>query len=295
MLLIGSLAARHHFPDFRRARGDADLIATRREADRLTDSFPVLKRSPEKVVLDAGRLRLEVEVAERGSSSFELIPHSDGEADVEGVGRVPVASPAVLMLLKASHVCFPLRWEKSFRDYKFLQNKVRFVPVLLAPVLEQRIGETKERLRFKDRDFGVANEEFFEKSSHAVHRFIPHDDLHQIVSGVRTPAYKLMKDDQSKAAVSTELFRSIPFPERIRAMREEVMVLALERHILPACSRKEPFSERLACEKIMKGLCHNFLPFGLRMFAIDHFYAVLRSIPDGFSAPIASRVLSSIC
>lgn len=71
------------------------------------------------------------------------------------------------------------------------------------------------------------------------------------------------------------------------------MVLAVERHILPDSVDGIPYSERRACQKIMKQLCHNFLPFAFREFAVDHFDLILAGIPQGFSQEAVERVKNS--
>lgn len=284
MILVGSRAARFIFPEFREPRADYDSIALEDEYYEIksNNGIQITDEVPGKLIVMIQDIRMEIEIAVKGNSSFEVYPFSDRFVDVPGIGRVGVANPEVLLLFKQSHVCFQHAWEKTFKDYKFLRSKIR-IPEWMEPILDLRIQETKKRINFKERDFEVTNNEFFQKSAHAVRRFMPHDQIHEFVKFGNVPMFTLLKDDLGMAQISYSRFLDFSFSDKIKNMQEEAMVLALERYILPSVVDGIPFSEKLSCLKIMKQLCYNYLPFNFRQFAVDNFNLILGGIPIGFS------------
>ncbi len=284
MLLIGSRAARFHLPSFRDPL-DWDFIAREQEISRFfehPDLRLIKDHGGKKFDFAYGRTYVEVEIAFPGGSAESLLEESDGEIETP-FGRVDVASLDALLLLKRSHVGFRHMWGKHFGDYKNLQQAAGCVPRRLEPILELRVRETKERLKFMDRDFSVSNDEFFGRSANRVLRVVDHDLIHESVKFGDVPIFKLLKDDQSVASVSYSKFCDLPFAQKVRNMQEECMVLTVERHAIPARLAGKSFHERMAAEQILKGMCFNYLPFDFRHFCIDYFFEILDRLPRGFA------------
>ncbi len=284
MLLIGSRAAKFHLTDFRSPL-DWDFIASEPELKRFYDHpelKPVGNHDGVKRDFSFGRTFVEVEIATTGSSCEALFHEHEG-ATKTPFGTARVASLDALFLLKRSHVAFQRMWLKHFRDYRVLQEHVGSIPARLEPTLALRIKETKKRLRFRDKNFSISNDEFFGRSADRVMRVVPHDSIHDAIKFGPVPLFKLLKEDQNVATVLFSRFLELPFDSKIKNMQEECMVLTIERHAIPARLGRKPFVEKLASEIILREMCFNYLPFDFRLFAVDYFDAILRTLPRGYS------------
>ncbi len=281
MLLIGSRAARHHLPGFREPL-DWDFVARPDELGALSSLRQVAGRG-QKRDYAFGRTFVEVELAVPGSSAEALLAEADGTAETP-FGPAGVASLDALLLLKRSHIWHRHAWLKHFRDYRVLRDAAGCVPARLEPILELRVKETRARLGRGDHDFSVSNGEFFRRSAGRVRRTVVHDDIHEAVKLGPVPVFRLLKDDQSVAAVSYARFVDLPFEQKIQNMQEECMVLTVERYAIPARLDGAPFCEREAAAAVLMEMCYNFLPFDFRLFCTDFFDEVLAGLPRGFAA-----------
>jgi hypothetical protein len=198
-------------------------------------------------------------------------------------GPAYVASLDALLLLKQSHIGFRRMWPKHFADYKFLQAHVGTIPVRMQPILDKRVEETKKRLRFRDRKYDMPNKAFFEQSATRVRRVVEHDSIHEAIKLGDVPVYKMIKEDQSSAAVLFSKFQELPFDLKVKNMQEECMALVIERHAIPAHLAKEPMRERKWVELILRGMCFNYLPFDFRQFCVDYFEVIRDTLPWGFT------------
>lgn len=286
MLLIGSGAARVLFSGMR-APSDIDLVAEECELTAFKGYEELPSKWSNKRLFRKHDYTYEVEIATPGTSAWMLLhgfPAAEHQLDV---GTVDVASADQLLTLKKSHVWYKHNWDKTFYDYKFLRSHgASVIPDLFA----LRVRETKERVQFKDRDFDVDNAEFFRRSESVVKRIVPHDELHDMVKFFDRPLFERMKVDTSKAAISYEKFCGLNIDVQIKAIQEEVMVLAIERHILPDYLEGKKPAPGAACFKIARQMCFNYLPFQFRFFAVDNFDLIFRTIPDGFERPVIDRV-----
>jgi hypothetical protein len=288
LLLIGSRAAGLHLPGFRKPM-DWDFLAREKDLRLFSALEPVGDHSGPKRDFRFGRTYVEVELASPGSSAESLLAESDGTTDTPW-GTAGVASVDALLLLKKSHIAFPRMWPKHFKDYKVLQAAAGCVPKRLEPVLAARVDETKRRLRFRERNFSVSNDEFFGRSADRVFRAVPHDSIHEVVKFGDLPVFKMLKEDQGVADVSYRLFLDLPFALKVANYREECMVLTVERYAVPARVRGDRFAERLCAESVLRAMCFNYLPFDFRAFCVDYFDEILAGIPRGF----ASRAMDAL-
>jgi len=197
MILIGSKAIKHWFPDFPREPKDTDYAV-----------LEVPKWTPEL----AGRVEY-------------LINPIIG-------GLRGVANPDVLYTLKMSHtVGWKLEngsWDKHVWDIQWLKNKGC---TLNRPLFDKlyRYWETIHGPN-KRSDLDMSAEDFFDN---AVGFPIPHDDLHEMLithpyfEGQKEPTYK--KILIGEVDVSMEKFNNLNEKEKINVVIEEVMVMATER------------------------------------------------------------------
>lgn len=282
MLLIGSRAAKYHFPFYRKPK-DYDFVAYKPEVEDFLSNFNYKdisthdKKIRAKVDLDKPTI-FEFELAEKIPSSNELYYMSGTYFKDTNLNLTyKVASPENLFLIKKSHICFNIHWKKNIADYLFLKSRLDETKFdnNWHSVFNQRFQETKNRVKFKDRNFDVDNSEFFKISEKAVNRVIHHDNLHLATCFFSHPIFMDVKDDLSKAAMNPAKVAALSHELKIKLIQEECMALALERYILPCVRDKKEFNARHAYMDTACRMVYNYLPMFLKFFAADHFLEIL--------------------
>lgn len=272
MLLIGSVAARHHFPDFRKPQ-DMDLLGTPEEVALWVEAnrkriASYRRKRDHKLILrlhDIGQV--EIEIVKPGSSSDAFMKLNQATT----LDGVYVASPTSLMLIKLSHLRHPIHWRKNIEDYHFLKARAGAPTqaereAYLQRRLEVDIGRQKRRV-----NLNMTNEQFFEKSSRSVRRIYDHDDLHRATCYYDVPLYETLKRDKDKAMIDKDLFDAIPHADQLRAVREECYAIALERVIIPAIEAGRAFDPQGAFLHALQRVCTTLTKGWFREFAIDHY------------------------
>jgi len=279
MLLIGSRAAKFRIENFRDPL-DWDFIASRDEISNFSGLELIKKYGDGKYIFKYMRTVVEVEISENNNSAHSIMNLECDAQIPTPFGVADVASLDVLFLLKRSHIAFRPMWRKHFKDYKELQNIVGCVPNEMLDIFNKRIEETKKRLNFREHNFNVSNDKFFNSR---VKRVFDHDFLHEAVKFKDIPIFKMIKKDLNKAEISYEMFMDLPFDYKIMNYQEECMALTLERNIIPCVQEGEHYSERLLCREMLMDMCYNYLPFEFRFFCVDYFEEILNGIPKNFS------------
>lgn len=284
MLLIGSRAVKHHCSDFRVPR-DYDFIATAEEIDSFLSGrkHEILPSHPKKV-----RARVHVGLRQK---MFEMelvdqIPSSKAIVDNNGLHKFTdpdlnyeyeIASLENLFLLKKSHICFNIHWNKNIADYLYLKSKVDESKLDLYwwHAYNLRFNEIKERVRYKERSFDVTNSDFFKASEKFVHRMLPHDNIHYATCFFEHPLFLRVKDDVTRAEMSEAKVNALSDDLKIKLIQEETMALSIERFILPAVKDKKEYNARKAYVDTAAKMVYNYLPMYLRLFAADNFLHIL--------------------
>ena len=223
----------------------------------------------------------------RYNSSYLLLEHclaKDGPVFNLLGFSVGVAPLRILYLLKKSHIHWDHQFDKHMRDLQFLRSKLiesKENPEFNEDekyILYLRIQEKKERdgdpaghihLNQSADDFLEYDDKLFVK------KYIRHDDIHDLVAfEPNQPLYKRILITPEKAMCSEKKFNELSQEERLNDVREEAMVIAMERKILPAYSDDSQFSYRNALQRI----CTNLTKGWFREFAVDN-YSVLLQCP----------------
>lgn len=289
MLLIGSRAARFHYPSARKPR-DFDFIASKIEVEAFLSNFKYKDTSSHEkkvralVEVKGEKVSFEFELAESyGYPSTTLIYMNninDGatvkQDKILGMSY-HVASPQSLFLLKKSHITFPIHWEKNIDDYLLLKSKLssQTFPLWWDYVFNLRFNEIKSRVKKNSMKFDVDNSDFFKKSERFVNRVVEHDSLHYATCFYTEPLFLSAKDDLSKAALSENKVGLMTHDNKIKMIQEECMALSLERFIIPCLLKGEPYNSLAAYKKMAGKMVYNYLPEFLRFFAADHYPEIL--------------------
>ncbi|KAI8636001.1 hypothetical protein BD408DRAFT_448770 [Parasitella parasitica] len=225
-----------------------------------------------------------------------------------------IVSPIELLeALKTSHIFWPAYFEKHIADLHGLRvllasssngsTSVNFgiraekskplTPPARSAELEDFLKtRTLEVEAFRGTpgahiSLDVSNEDFLGRDDDLfVTRHIPHDDVHAIVMYGNEPIYDQLKTDKSKAMVSRELFEKAPYEKQIQCVKEEAMVISLERFLLPKLTLDPAFAYRSALLRI----CTTLTKGWFRQFAVDNFPRL--AVCDKDLIPIRDAILT---
>ena len=276
MLIVGSQALAHHFPEAGIVPKDTDIIGTLDEFREWTKGFEkgeiILCKplSAAKIhVRDRAGHNYEWEIAKAGNSSDDLLSCNFGE----------YAPPAVLLALKLSH-----RYRrnsphflKTMRDIQELRKVVDLKDGswLKEVWLPKREAET---YTYKHPKLDVSKDAFFDGDG--VPYVYDHDSIHLAValmsewdsySCKRTPAYTFYMKDGAAVMTSKEKFFAVDEQIRLYGVYEESCVLALERSQIPFPEA----SPRKSFEYALMKVCTSITSGWFREFAWENYDKVL--------------------
>lgn len=285
MILIGSRAMAFHFKEARMPN-DWDIVATMDEimswvniiGEELVSLEP---SSPYKMkALLADKTQIEFEVIEVGKSNevlLSLAPTWD-TTFIPGRIQTPVASPAILYFMKDATVRWPVHWFKTIEDLHFLKSQGADQNPSSAEIEFGRLRRLESEAKYGGRPapkLDMSNDAFFAKSQASIGRVHVHDDIHLAVAYGERPLFESFKPDLNKASLSKKMFEASTPVDQLRLVREETMVIALERYIVPHLETK-PLSDLTeqdtlsAYQNALRRISTNLTSGWFREFAIQH-------------------------
>lgn len=205
-----------------------------------------------------------------------------------------VAPVSLLEALKSSHIYWPAYFAKHIADLHTLRAVLApleppsstanigifadkgkpLTPPTRSPQMEELLlARTLEVEAFRGTpgahiNLNMSNQDFLDREDDLfVTRHIPHDDVHAMVMYHDTPIYDELKTDKSKAMVSKDLFEKASYEKQIQCVKEEAMVIALERFLLPKVTLDPVSAYRSALLRI----CTTLTKGWFRQFAVDNF------------------------
>ncbi len=197
MLIIGSTAMKHWFPEVREPK-DRDCFSPEQHQgwevfwdDRLTEYWPW--------------------------------PWMD-------VRPYRYATLHELYTIKVSHSSWELKngsWEKHIEDAAFLKRK----GAVLLPDLYKLLYSIWEDVHGKKKmDLSKEADEFFKD---AVKRQYDHDSIHETVAHYDRPLYTRILKDGHSVDIDPKKMWALPFEDQVKLFREEIAATALERLVIP--------------------------------------------------------------
>ncbi|RIA84225.1 hypothetical protein C1645_832612 [Glomus cerebriforme] len=191
-----------------------------------------------------------------------------------------VAPLKVLEALKTSHIYWADNFYKNIADLHSLRiildyNNQLISQPLCSPtydeqtelMLKTRITET-EMIRGIPAAHINLNEEFLDRDDDLfVDRIVPHDNIYELVKYGDRPIYEDLKHDKTKAMIEKSLFQKMDYQKQLNCVREEAMVIALERYLIPKISKNQETSYRSALVRICTSLTKGWF----RKFAVDNY------------------------
>jgi len=234
MIIIGSVAAKHWFPNFYRTPNDIDFIHT-------------IKKT---LILD----EMKVEsMCDPVMDYLKSINKNDTFLDVD-----------LLLTLKMSHANWDIHWSKTMADIAWFQRQ----GVVSNDTVYHELVKLWEPIHGKKQvKMNVSNKEFF---TPAVKRKYDHDWLHEQVKFGTVPMYQRILVQSDKPLCSEEKFDNLDWSEKLDCFFEEVLVIAIERFNLTKTSKKH---ERLiAINKAAKQLITTMTSGWFTCYMITHHY-----------------------
>jgi hypothetical protein len=194
MILIGSRAIKHWFPDFPREPKDYDYIV-----DDVTKEKPVYAD---------------------GRVEFHLNPILFPLCDSSFFCGMPLI-PDHLYTLKISHLFWDINWAKHMFDVQFLKKKGCVLNKTLFDLLYEYW--TGIHGKIKKSDLTLSSKEFFDNAL----KEYDHDYLHLLFNPI--PTYTKVLKEGSEVEPDENKFLSLSHEEKLSLVREEVYVMAFER------------------------------------------------------------------
>lgn len=288
MLIIGSAAMHHWFPESREPALDTDYIATTEEikefvAARVEDrtllsAEPLSDDSFLVRTVEGGKAKLhEFRIAWPGTTDAELLK-------TERVFNNKYAYPEVLFILKLSHKYKKNspHFLKTMRDLQFLRDKgIKYsdIGVTLQDIYKRR---KKETYNYKLPSLQTDKVGFFKD----VYTW-EHDDIHKAVAVGDAPAYTKFSKDGAEVEVDREKWNKLPHYDKLLAGLEESYVLAIERSLVPHPGK---LTLEQAFLKALEKVCTSITSGWFRKFCYDNYDAIKSLYSDSYYAKFLAAV-----
>ena len=289
MLLIGSRAIRHHFPEFREPR-DWDLIGTAEDIARLDQALPRVTHAdlaPEKACYSYRGVLVEV-------INVALVPYwasvhaafaNEPTIEEPVLGALRIPPPGFLLLTKQCGLIFHLvHWHKNLEDLYFLRDRIPSIPPHVAAFLPHALSDS--RRIFAD---GHLKDAGGSEPCHPGSRGPLDPDLHRELHG-RLKLGEIAAIEEPRA---WEGFPERTGPERRERMidlfAEETMVMGGERSLLPLPEDEKSHPEGELTRWALRTLITCTMPEGVRYFGVNYYREIMERVPRGWLMRVADR------
>ena len=169
-----------------------------------------------------------------------------------------------LAVIKRSHLALDYFWNKHIGQYhKFLKSHFRMEH---WDLMKAREKITLQNAKQRHPSLMMTNDRFLNHDY--VTKKYDHDWLHEQVAFYERPLYERLKyeDKFHLAWCEQELFEQLSHQEKLECVVEEVMVIALERFLIPGIEKVPGVAFQKSLRKVCTTLCSGWF----RDFAIDN-------------------------
>ncbi len=196
MIIIGSVAIKHWYPDFNRLPKDIDYAVISSKQYKSTRSVEYLENP----------------ILYKSIYSHHIIKYND---------KLYLSSEG-LLTLKMSHLFWDINWNKHMFDVQFLLSKGLDIDEVL---LYDLIDYWKEHLpKIRRSNLVMSKEDFFSNAIN--YDSCEHDILHTLINPI--PMYTLLL--KGEVELDEDKFNQLSFEDKLEVVREEVYVMAYERY-----------------------------------------------------------------
>jgi hypothetical protein len=207
-----------------------------------------------------------------------------------------IAPLEVLEAIKTSHIYWTHKFEKNIADLHNMRDilfeypvkmKARQVKKYRKPSCNELVVKRRAEKELISEYVPASHihmdqkaDDFLEKNTSKllVEKIIPHDDLHKLVATHPEigPLYTQILVTPDKALCDEKKWDNLSQELRLDDVREEAMVLTVERYLLPKLSNDYKSAYIQALNKICTTIAKNWF----REFAIDHYPLLLECPKD---------------
>jgi hypothetical protein len=291
MLLIGSRAIVHFFPEFRPPR-DWDLVGTAEDIARLGRALPVFKgRSADpardKAYFDYGGVLVEV-------ANASVVPYwarvletfcDEPSMDEPVLGSLLIAPAPYLLLTKHCGLVYRIaHWHKNLEDLYFLRDRIPTIPDRIAALVSETLVDSA-------RMFAPLHATTKQERS-ACHPELPpsrdpalHGELHRCLSLGATPATASPDAWQGFPDLQGDARREA----MMKVLAEEAMVIGAEEFLRGNLAQTEDSITRWALRNLITG----GLPDAWRYFGVNHYREIRSLVPEGWLDRIGALTRAS--
>lgn len=260
MMLYGSRAIQHWFPDFYREPLDFDYMITKDfetiQRQHLESQDLHIEDLPHGFYIRDNGVIIEYKLASTIEEELMDLIKCDPKTDIRNEGRF-IPSAEVLLAMKMTHRFKKNtpHFMKTMRDIYFLRRKRVGLP---DPELYGDIFQRLEKytLSYGKPSLDQKKNEFFKMSDQERygHNY-EHDDLHVAVALFDKPAYTYYMQEDHPVMCDQDKWDSCSEAIKIAGVYEETAVLALERSLISNEFKHDPERIfRISLEKVCTGI-----------------------------------------
>jgi hypothetical protein len=275
MLIVGSKALKHHFPNINREVNDIDIIGNDKDIKYLINSLsPKKVKSTEYVTTLIGinkndvfdKSNVEILNYDRSESLRKYVDYTN---QYNGLCYAPLE---VIYSLKKSHIHFPIKFNKHINDYCLLNDYFGGIDKL-EEITKLNFKETEIRIgKLKTPSLNKSVKEFFKQSDGYVKSYFIHDDIHLAVSHYDRPLYENMQNSLTMVKCDKNLWETFTFEDKCKCVLEEAYVISLERKILPFLfGGGNYYTSEEAFNWALMRICTTLCSGWFRSFATDNY------------------------
>lgn len=278
MLIVGSKALKHHYPQYPRSVKDIDVIGFEKDVDGLKMLLEpevvisythtvVLKNIKNKTDLYDAK-NVEVLLADNSECLKMYLDYDKDKI---------YASKEVLFSLKKSHIHFPIKFTKHIHDYCFLNDQL-YGEDKIPHITELSYKETENRFgKLKTPSLNKSVDDFFGQSKNYVKYHFIHDEIHKVMAHYDRPLYEKLIVEKTFALCEKKLWTILPYEDKCKCVLEEAYVIALERKIIPMLfDRGVGFTSDEAFDWALTRICTNLTSGWFREFATKNYFIIKR-------------------
>lgn len=140
------------------------------------------------------------------------------------------ASLEDLLAIKMSHLTYDIFFRKHLQDLLFIKSKTNGLYNKKLYNLLQKHWKVYFKNNKSVLSLYKSKKEFFDDK---VVKYYDHDYLHECVAFGAEPLYKKCLKNNQEVFLDKNKFKNLDFNEKINMFKEEIMVIALERWIIP--------------------------------------------------------------
>ncbi len=218
------------------------------------------------------------DIIEMPQEILDLVP-------VRGQDRKDVlqfATVDAVYTIKCSHLGWDIFWNKHKRDVLYLK---RIGAKLIEPLYTALVEHWKKE--HGNKDFLSLYKDKTEFFNDYVEYVYDHDYLHELAAHPNAPVYTKCLKENEEVAIDKEKFDKLSFTDQVKMFREEIVVIAAERWMLPHRIRWDKayfYSLRKTVTALTKNWATDFLIRSLEHFEkakYEDFKHIIETLKEG--------------